>query len=107
MVPISALPPGMPFTDQMTGASVLNCMVWVTRRLLPVAWIADIFAMAASFRLKPQPAVVMLTIDRLNAAALLCHLADNFAFPILCSAPDRTWLENFGPESTLLTELSV
>src|SRR5271163_3943476 len=97
----------MPFTDQMTGASVLNCMVWVTRRLLPVAWMAESFAMAASFRLKPQPAVVRLTIDRPSAAALLCHLADNFAFPILCSAPDRTCWGNFGPESTSLAELSV
>src|SRR5271165_1441321 len=83
MVPTAALPPGIPFTDQITGASVLNCMVCVTRRLLPVAWMADSFMIAASLRLKPQPAVVRLTIERHNAATLLCRLDDTFAVDIL------------------------
>src|ERR1700680_1586731 len=88
IVPISALPPGMPFTDQMTGASVLNCMVWVTRRLLPVAWMADSLITAASLMLKPQPVMVTLTIARQNAAAL-CRLVDKLAVHILRSALDR------------------
>src|ERR1700733_8210702 len=96
MVPISALPPGIPFTDQMTGASVLNCMVWVTRRLLPVAWMADIFSMAASLRLKPQPAVVILMIARHDAAAPLCHLVDRLAVHILRSALTGLNWKGFG-----------
>src|SRR5271156_6243679 len=92
MVPMSALPPGIPLTDQMTGASVLNCMVWVTRRLLPVAWMADIFSIAAWLRLKPQPAVMPLTTATQSAAALLCHLAGKLAVHILRSALDRSKL---------------
>src|ERR1700692_2670544 len=90
IVPISALPPGIPFTDQMTGASVLNCMVWVTRRLLPVAWMADSLITAASLMLKPQPVMVALTIARQNAAAPLCRLVDKLTVHILRSALDRT-----------------
>src|ERR1700754_4374546 len=90
MVPISALPPAIPFTDQMTGASVLNCMVWVTRRLLPVAWIADSLITAASLMLKPQPVIAALTIATQNAAALLCRLIDELGVHILRSALDRT-----------------
>src|ERR1700691_4975588 len=92
MVPMSALPPGIPLTDQMTGASVLNCMVWVTRRLLPVAWMADIFSIAAWLRLKPQPAVMLLTTAAQGAAALLCHFAGKLAVHILRSALDRSKL---------------
>src|SRR6202034_1471352 len=92
MVPMSALPPGIPLTDQMTGASVLNCMVWVTRRLLPVAWMADIFSIAAWLRLKPQPAVMPVMTVRESAAALRCQLADKLAVDILRSALDRTKL---------------
>ena len=87
---MSALPPGIPFTDQVTGASVLNCIVWVTRRLLPVAWMADSFSTAASLRLKPQPAVVTVTIARHNAAVLLCHLVDNVRCPHTALRTDRT-----------------
>src|ERR1700692_109337 len=87
IVPISALPPGMPFTDQMTGASVLNCMVWVTRRLLPVAWMADSLITAASLMLKPQPVMATLTIAKQDAAAL-CRLI-KLAVHILRSALDR------------------
>src|SRR5271154_5886937 len=90
MVPMSALPPGIPLTDQMTGASVLNCIVWVTRRLLPVAWMADIFSIAASLRLKPQPAVMPLMTATHSAAELLRHFADKLAVDILRSALDRT-----------------
>src|ERR1700726_2808937 len=94
MVPTSALPPGMPFTDQMTGASVLNCIVWVTRRLLPVAWMADSLITAASLMLKPQPVMATLAIARQNAAALPCRLADGLAVHILRSALDRTYWKN-------------
>ena len=90
MVPISALPPGIPLTDQVTGASVLNCMVCVTRRLLPVASMADIFSMLAWFRLKPQPALKPLTTVRHNAAAPLHTLLEEFCVHILRSALDRT-----------------
>src|SRR5271155_3521657 len=92
MVPMSALPPGIPLTDQMTGASVLNCFVWVTRRLLPVAWMADIFSIAAWLRLKPQPAVIPLMTARESAAALRCQFSDKLAVDILRSAPHRTKL---------------
>src|ERR1700684_2730454 len=91
-VPMSLLPPGMPFTDQVTGASVFNCMVWVTRRLLPPAEMADSFSIAASLRLMPQPAVRPLTIARQIAAVLLCHFADKLAVHIPRSALVRTKL---------------
>src|ERR1700733_14098464 len=102
MVPISALPPGMPFTAQMTGASVLNCIVWVTRRLLPVAWMAESLATAASLMLKPQPVMVTLTIARQNAAMLLCGLVAKLAVHILRSALDRTCWKDMGSESASL-----
>ena len=89
---MSLLPPGMPFTDQITGASVFNCMVWVTRRLLPPAEMADSFSIWASLRVIPQPAVRLLTIARQSAALLLCHFADKLAVHILRSALDRTKL---------------
>src|ERR1700722_11365639 len=90
MVPMSAFPPGIPLTDQMTGASVLNCIVWVTRRLLPVAWMADIFSIAAWLRLKTQPAVMPLMTVRERAAALRCQFVDKLAVDILRSVLDRT-----------------
>src|SRR3984885_4336420 len=102
MVPMSALPPGIPLTDQMTGASVLNCMVWVTRSLLPVAWIADIFPIAASLRLKPQPAVTPLMTARESAATLRCQFADKSAVDILRSALDRTKPGRLTLESAML-----
>src|ERR1700744_5234397 len=88
IVPISAFPPGIPFTDQVTGASVLNCMVWLTRRLLPVAWNADSLITAASLMLKPHPVMVALTIATYNAAAPLCRLIDESGVHILRSALD-------------------
>src|ERR1700677_2593744 len=91
-VPMSLLPPGMPFTNQVTGASVFNCIVWVTRRLLPPAEMADSFSIAASLRLKPQPAVTTLTAARQSAAVLLCHLVGKLAVHIRAPHLDRTKL---------------
>src|ERR1700747_2094337 len=98
MVPISELPPGMPFTDQMTGASVLNCIVWVTRKLLPVAWMAESLITAASLMLKPQPVMVAPTIARQHAAKPRCRLVDKLAVHILRSALDRTCWKEKGSE---------
>src|ERR1700733_14790526 len=91
-VPMSLLPPGMPFTDHVTGASVFNCMVWVTRRLLPPAEMADSFSIWASLRLKPQPAVKTLRAVRQSAAALPCHLVGKLAVHIRAPHLDRTKL---------------
>src|SRR5271156_5366572 len=76
----------------MTGASVLSCNVWVTRRLLPPAEMADSFSTLASFRLKPQPAVKPLTRVRHRAAVLLRSFAVGLAFHMLRSTLDRTKL---------------